>query len=531
MRNNARSTLARPDCRVRSFAGAKLRRRKLLVRLPAGVALLCAAAVTAAAPDANSCRDLYRMTDVHHAIEPGISVAATDDLPAHCRVRGVINRAIRFEVTLPEEWSGRLMFEAVGGLAGVIGDTTSLLARGFAQASTDTGHELAEGNAFMKQPEALLDYAYRGVHLATEASKRVIARYYGRDVEHSYLKGCSNGGRAAMLEAARFPDDYDGIIAGAPAFRYQEFVPWMVAVGRKQAAHPLDRAALQVLDDASRNACDAMDGIEDGVINDPRSCAVDVDALTCAEGESEGCLSAGQAETARFIYADMTDADGNVLSPGVPPGAEAAGDWGGWILPNETLAGGATIVGDLVPEMLTFLMRHDPTFELETFDPVADHGRLTDPFTPMDLRTADLSEFRDRGGKLLIYQGWNDFPLRPQRAIAYLESVEEAMGGAEATADFFRMFMVPGMVHCAGGPGAWQADYTDPIVKWREEGEAPERIVATHPGAVAMDHLDAKAVTGQNRSFTRPLCAYPKLAQYDGEGDPDNAASFGCAAP
>ncbi len=531
MKDHARSTLARPDSRVGSFAGARLRRRKLLARLPAGVALLCAAAVTAAAPDANSCRDLYRMTDIHHAIEPGISVAATDELPAHCRVRGVINRAIRFEVTLPEQWSGRLMFEAVGGLAGVIGDTTSLLARGFAQASTDTGHELAEGNTFMQQPEALLDYAYRGVHLATAASKRVIARYYGRDVEHSYLNGCSNGGRAAMLEAARFPDDYDGIIAGAPAFRHQEYLPWMVAVGRKQAAHPLDRAALQVLDDASRNACDATDGVEDGVINDPRPCTVDVDALTCAEGEREGCLSAGQAQTARFIYADMTDADGNVLSPGVPPGAEAAGDWGGWILPNETLGGGATIVGDLVPGVLTLLMRHDPTFELETFDPVADRGRLTDPSTPLDLRTADLSEFRDRGGKLLIYQGWNDFPLRPQRAIAYLESVEEAMGGPEATADFFRMFMIPGMVHCAGGPGAWQADYTDPIVKWREEGEAPERIVATHPGAVAMDHLDAEAVTGQDRSFTRPLCAYPELAQYDGSSDPDDQSSFRCAVP
>ena len=506
-------------------------RRTTLVRLPAAAALLCAAAVTAAAPDANSCRDLYRLTDVHHAIEPGISVAATDELPAHCRVRGVINRAIRFEVTLPAQWNGRLMFEAVGGAAGVIGDTTTLLGRGFAQASTDTGHEAVEGNAYLKQPEALLDYAYRGVHLATLASKQVIARYYGRGPDHAYLKGCSNGGRAAMLEAARFPEDYDGIIAGAPAFRFSEFVPWMVAVGRKQAAHPLDRAALQVLDDASRNACDAMDGVEDGVINDPRPCTVDVDALTCAEGESEGCLSAGQAQTARFIYADMTDADGNVLSPGVPPGAEAAGDWGGWILPNETLAGGATIVGDLMPEMLTLLMRHDPTFELQTFDPIADHDRLTDPSTPLDLRTADLSEFRDRGGKLLIYQGWNDFPLRPQRAIAYLESVAAAMGGAEATADFFRMFMIPGMVHCAGGPGAWQADYTDPIVKWREDGEAPERIVATHPGAVAMDHLDAEAVTGQNRSFTRPLCAYPELAQYDGSSDPDDESSFRCAVP
>ena len=508
------------------------------------------------APDA--CRDLYRMADLSHAIEPGISVAATDELPAHCRVRGVINRAIRFEVTLPEEWNGRMMFEAVGGVAGVIGDVTSLLPRGFAQASTDTGHELAEGNAFLRQPEALIDYAYRGVHLATAAAKRVIARYYGRDIDHSYLKGCSNGGRAVMLEAARFPEDYDGIIAGAPAFRFQEFMAWMVAVGRKQAANPLDRAALQVLDDATRTACDATDGVEDGIINDPRSCKIDLDALACAEdqteslqpGEPEGvppsqerepeggtpshgkdCLSAGQVDTARFIYADMTDPDGNVLSPGVLPGAEAAGDWGGWLLPNNALAGGATIVGDLIPEMLANIMRHDPTFDIDTFDPVADFDRSRDATTPIDLRTSDLSEFRDRGGKLLIYQGWNDFPLRPQRAIAYLESVEAAMGGPEATADFFRMFTIPGMVHCAGGPGAWQADYTDPIVKWREDGQAPERIVATHPGPVAMDHLDAQAQTGQAHRFTRPLCAYPELAQYDGSGDPDDEASFGCAVP
>ena len=496
--------------------------------IPAMIAMLWAATATA---DTDACRDLYRLTDVHHAIEPGIPVAATDELPAYCRVRGVINRAIRFEVTLPEEWNGRLMFEAVGGVAGVIGDTTSLLSRGFAQASTDTGHELSEGNAFLRQPEALIDYAYRGVHLATQATKRVIAHYYGRDIDHSYLKGCSNGGRAVMLEAARFPEDYDGIIAGAPAFRFQEFMAWMVAVGRKQAANPLDRAALQVLDDATRTACDATDGVEDGIINDPRSCKIDLDALACAEGQTQGCLSAGQVDTARFIYADMTDADGNVLSPGVLPGAEAAGDWGGWLLPNDALAGGATIVGDLIPEMLANIMRHDPTFDLDTFDPVADFGRSSNATTPIDLRTSDLSEFRDRGGKLLIYQGWNDFPLRPQRAIAYLESVEEAMDGPEATADFFRMFMIPGMVHCAGGPGAWQTDYTDPIVKWREDGQAPERIVATHPGPVAMDHLDAEAVTGQKRSFTRPLCAFPNLAQYDGAGDPDDEASFRCAAP
>ena len=257
-------------------------------------AVLCAALALPVAAADPECRELYRLTDLSHAIEPGISVAATDELPAHCRVRGVINRAIRFEVTLPEEWNGRMMFEAVGGAAGVIGDVTSLLSRGFAQASTDTGHEITDGNAFLRQPEALIDYAYRGVHLATAATKRVIAHYYGRDIDHSYLKGCSNGGRAVMLEAARFPEDYDGIIAGAPAFRFQEFMAWMVAVGRKQAANPLDRAALQVLDDATRSACDTIDGVEDGVINDPRSCTVDIDSLVCAEGQES--LQPGEPE-------------------------------------------------------------------------------------------------------------------------------------------------------------------------------------------------------------------------------------------
>ena len=508
-------------------------------------ALLCAAMALPAAAADPECRDLYRMTDLSHAIEPGISVAATDELPAHCRVRGVINRAIRFEVTLPEDWNGRMMFTAVGGAAGVIGDIESLLPRGFAMASTDTGHEIAEGNHYIKQPEAFLDYAYRGVHLATQAAKRVIAHYYGRDIDRAYLQGCSNGGRAAMLEAARFPNDYDGIIAGAPAFQLQEFLPWTIAVGRRQDAHPLDRDALQLLDDASRTACDTLDGLEDGVINDPRLCKPDLEALACADaqdespqpGEPEGgtpsqetCLTEGQIETARFIYADMVDPEGHVLSPGVLPGAEAAGDWGAWILPSEQFAG-ESIVGGLLPEMLTFLMRHDPTFDIDAFDPIADYDGLADVTNALDLRATDLSEFRDHGGKLLMYQGWNDFPLRPQRAIDYLAAVEESMSGADDTADFFRMFMIPGMVHCGGGPGAWQTDYVDPLVRWRESGEAPERIVATQPGAVSMPHLDAEQQAEPGRTFTRPLCVYPKLAQYDGTGNPDEAASFRCAAP
>ena len=491
-------------------------------------AMLAANALFAADADSENCAKLVRLTDLNHAIEPGVVVAASDEAPAHCRVRGVVNRAIRFEVTMPlDGWNGRLMFSGVGGSAGVIGDTASLLEQGFAMASTDTGHEARHGNAFFEQPEALLDYAYRGVHLATQAAKQVIRRFYERDIDYAYFHGCSNGGRAAMLEALRFPDDYDGIIAGAPAFRFQEFVPWMVAMERAQRANPLTTESLRLLDDASRDACDMLDGVEDGVIDDPRKCTpdvFDVSKLECAAGQNTGCLTAGQVETARTVYADMVDAEGKVLSPGVPPGAEAAGDWAFWMLPNDAIPGADSVVGG-VGEMLTLLMRHDPAFDLAAFDPTADRDSIADATTPLDVGSADLHDFRERGGKLLMYQGWNDYPLRPQRAIAFLEEA----GGAERNADFFRLFMVPGMVHCAGGPGPWEADYVDPIVAWREDGIAPDSILGTQPGPVAMAHLAPDEEQAQTRRFTRPLCPYPQVAKYQGTGDVDEAANFECA--
>lgn len=490
--------------------------------------------VSAQAADMETeCHKLYRLTDLSHAIEPGIPVAAGDGLPAHCRVRGVVNRAIRFEVRLPmADWNGRLMFTAVGGGAGVVGDTTSLLADGFAMASTDTGHEISEGLDYYRQPEALIDYAYRGVHLATVASKRAIAQFYGRDVEHAYLTGCSNGGRAALMEAVRFPDDYDGIIAGAPAFRFQEFASWMIAMHRLQSAHPLTDESLLLLDNASRQACDGLDGLEDGVIDEPRRCTADVldlDALACAEGQTEGCLTEGQIATARAHYEDLTNAAGEVVSYGVPPGAEAAGDWAFWMKPNEQMDGVSPI--GLMEDILTALMRFEPDFNVDEYDPAEDRDQIADVTSPLDVRSGDMSEFRDRGGKLLMYQGWNDYPLRPQRAIDYLAKVERTMDGAEATRDFLRLFMVPGMTHCAGGPGPWQADYVKPLVAWREEGKAPERIIGEQPGPVDFDHLapDARAV--QPHRFTRPLCPYPEYAKYRGQGDQNDERNFDCVSP
>ena len=283
-----------------------------------------------------------------------------------------------------------------------------------------------------------------------------------------------------------------------------------------------------MLDDASRAACDASDGVEDAVINDPRLCEVDVDALVCAQGQQQGCLTAGQAETARFIYGGMVDAEGNVLSPGVPPGAESQGDWGSWLLGGEVVPGG---LGNMLRGNLATHMRHDPTFDAAEFDSIRDRARIGSALTAYD-STADLTEFRARGGKILMYQGWNDFPLRPGRAFDYLAAVEAAAGGPEQAAEFFRLFMVPGMLHCFGGPGPWQADYVGPDRAMDGTGRGARAHRGTHPAeAIAMPHLNPSKPPEPSRAFTRPLCVYPKLGLYRGEGDPDDEGSFRCAVP
>tara|TARA_B100000676_G_C18042177_1_gene825625 strand:- start:405 stop:1412 length:1008 start_codon:yes stop_codon:yes gene_type:complete len=335
-----------------------------------------------------------------------------------------------------------------------------------------------------------------------------------------------------MLEAIRFPDDYDGIIAGAPAFQFMEMAPWMVAMDRAQSVHPLDRDALRVLDRNSLARCDALDGVEDGVVSDPQACTVErlqLNALLCGANGQSDCLTEGQIQTARAVYEQVLNAAGEVVSPPVPPGGEAGGDWLFWMLPNEAFGGG-TVNGSLA-ETISLLMRRDSTLNIDEWDPASDRAAIEEVTSPLDVRTADLSEFRDRGGKLLMYQGWNDYPLRPARAIDYKAAVEASMGGARETADFFRLFMVPGMLHCAGGPGAWQTDYVDLLVAWREDGKAPKRIVATQPGPVAMGHLAPDERVAQTRRFTRPLCPHPQRAEYRGRGDENDAANWRCNNP
>ena len=501
-------------------------------------------AAAAADSPKDGCAALYLLSDADHAVEPGVLVAASDDTPAHCRVRGTIDGTIRFEFRMPAEgWTGRLMYHAPGGLAGAIDDTSSLLDDGFAMATTDTGHE-SEDPSFYRDDHAKLNFGFRANHLTTLLAKRIVAEFYGRPVEYAYLWGCSNGGRAALVEALRYPDDYDGIIAGAPAVDYGSGLhAWALEATRHQQRNPLTLDSVALLDANTRRACDLIDGVADGLVGDPRKCTIELlelDALECAGDPSPDCLTAGQIETARYLYTGVTDASGAVVVPGVYPGAELGGDFQLWVTgPVPFLDSTAN---ELTVRTLETVMHRRPGFSLDTFDPVKDLPALRDTLVSAGVPAPDFTRFQERGGKLIIYNGWHDHPCRAKALEGFLAEAEELTGAARD--GYLRAFLVPGMVHCWGGPGAWAADYVQAIVDWVEQGAAPDRIVAEHPGdfgflesqAVVVGRivswseamLEAGEAMEDRKRFTRPLCPYPRYAQYRGSGDTDDAANFDC---
>ena len=497
------------------------------------------------AETAARCDALYSLSDLDNAVEAGVLVPASDGAPAHCRVRGTIDATIRFEVRMPAEgWAGRLLFHAPGGLAGVIGDTSSLLDEGFAAATTDTGHESPNDPSFYRDDHAKLNFAFRANHLATVMAKRVVAAFYGEPARYAYLWGCSNGGRAALVEALRYPDDYDGIIAGAPALEYSELLAWAYETSRHQSRGPLDADSVALLAANTTRACDLLDGVADGVVGDPRKCTVErlaLDALECTNGPAPDCLTAGQIETARYVYTGITDEAGGTVVPGVYPGGELGGDFELWVTgPVAFLEGTAS---DTTVDVIEAVMHRDPAFDIAAFDPVADLPRLREVMRSVEVPAPDFRAFRESGGKLIMYNGWHDQPCRAKTLERFLAKAEE-LNGTDALAEFARTYMVPGMVHCAGGPGAWAADYIQAMVDWVESDSAPERLMAEHPGdftfmeaqaaiagrtlSWAESLLEAGETQPDRKRFSRPLCPYPQYAQYKGSGDAAEASSFDC---
>ena len=458
-------------------------------------------------------------------------------LPAEagfCRVQmrltPVAGSSIRAELWLPERaaWNGKLLGAGNGGfgsnltipslvMRGAVGD-------GYAAIGTDMGHAAesdvdaswAEGH-----PERVADYGWRANHAGVVAAKRVVAAYYRDPLAASYFHGCSDGGREALIEAQRFPEDYDAIIAGAPASPWSRLAPAMamnaIAVSRPRAAIP--QAKLQLLQDAALAQCDAADGVTDGVIGDPRRCDFDPGVLQCTAGDGDDCLIAPQLAAVRALYDGPRDAQGRRFFPGFAPGAEAVG--GTW---NLWLTGPEAQHGRFATQYFRHLIHDDPSWMLDDFDLVRDHAAARERRPELDADSTDLSAFFARGGKLLMYHGWADAAIPPGSTIEYYAALQRDQRRAGAQA---RLFLAPGMSHCLMGPGPNVFDALGTLDRWAEGGAAPERIVATKFDNDLFGYLGLPATPQR----TRPLCAWPKVARYTGSGSTDDAANFVCAGP
>lgn len=464
-------------------------------------------------------------------------------LGAFCRV--VANATpspdsqIKIEVWMPADgWNGRFRGQGNGGFAGEV-DYRGMgvaLGQGYATAATNTGHSGGGTDASwaLGHPEKVADFGYRGIHSMTQVAKSTIKEFYGRGPRASYFGSCSNGGRQALMEAQRFPEDYDGILAGAPANAWTRLLTKAIADAQATTLDPasyIPAGKLGAIASAVNAACDAQDGVTDGVLADPRRCAFVPGTLLCRERETDGCLTAPQVAALEKLYAGPRDSRGNLIFPGYVPGAEEGnGGWGTWITgaaPGRSLlfAFGTGYFANMVYERADWDYR---SANLEQALRAAE-GKTADK---LDATDANLAPFKARGGKLILYHGWNDPAISALNTIGYYDSVVGRLGRAE-TAGFVRLYLAPGMQHCAGGPGPNSfgqpgvapsrepgTDVMGALEQWVEEGRAPSAIVATK----YTSDDPKKGVEAR-----RPLCPYPEIARYAGKGSPTDAASFVCA--
>jgi feruloyl esterase len=420
---------------------------------------------------------------------------------------------IKIEVWLPEaNWNGKLQSVGNGAWAGSISYSAMVgaLAQGYAAASTDTGHEGNTSAFAIGRPEKLVDFAHRAIHEMTVAAKALIAARYESPPRRSYFVGCSTGGRQALAEAQRYPGDYDGIVAGAPAHHpshLQGAQIWTALLGHDSAGGALTAEQLPLINAAVIEACDTLDGVADGVIENPRQCAFDPATLLCPAGAAGGtgvCLSPQQVETVRKIYVGPATASGETLFPGVARGSEL-----GW---NDRVAGAPI---SLAVETYRDLVFADPDWDFRSFDAERDMPRAHAAIGAlMNSTDPDLEPFLSHGGKLLLYHGWNDSGIPPLASVDYYDSILETVDPSLADGGV-RLFMVPGMNHCGGGVGTDRFDAAAAIDRWVTTGEAPERIEA------------AREEAGRTLR-TRPLCPYPAVAVYTGAGSTDDADNFVC---
>jgi feruloyl esterase len=451
-----------------------------------------------------------------------LGLAPYTALPPFCRVAGhvspVADSDIAFEVWLPiSEWNGKLVAIGNGGYSGEIWFPfmAGPLGAGYVAAGTDTGHAggLDDATFALGHPEKVIDYGYRAVHELAVRAKAITIALYGRSPRHTFWNGCSTGGRQGLIEVQRYPEDFDGVVAGAPSNYLTGLGSKSVMVSQgilEDAANFIPPDKLKMLHEAVLAACDAQDGVTDAVIENPQRCDFDPGSLRCSGADTVNCLTSQQVTSARSVYAPMLDRRTNAqLFAGLSPGSEL-----GW---SDDFGPMRPTPNPVALGLFKYIVFKKKTWDYRTFDLARDLPTAEEVAGPMlDAVDPNLTPFFQRGGKLLQYHGWGDHVIPPQNSIDYYESVRATVDDPELERNY-RLFLVPGMGHCAGGNGPNQFDTLKALDSWVETGKPPESIIATRMKDGVADR-------------TRPLCPYPKVAVYRGIGNSDDAASFVCAA-
>ena len=497
-------------------------------RVLVGVVLLAMlrGVATAAAPaSARSCEEMRAVRVEGMTVTLAESVKAGAEpkypkLPAFCRVAATLrptsDSEIKIEVWMPEgtAWNGKYEGTGNGGWGGSIepGELAGAVMRGYAAASTDTGHTGGSASFALGHPEKLVDFGWRSVHGMTLAAKALIAASYGEGPKLAYFQGCSSGGRQALMEAQRFPEDYDGIIAGATTNSWTNMMVGRIWVGQatlSDAASYVPPAKYPMIHKAALAQCDAMDGVKDGVLEDPRECKFDPAVLECKAGDAADCLTKPQVAAAERIYTPATNPrTKQVIFPPMERGSELV--WG-------RLAGGPKPI-ELADDYFKYVVFEDPKWDFRTLNFDGDVAKaLQKDSGVLSAVNPDLRPFFAHGGKLIQYHGWTDQQVMPENSINYHDGVLATVGVAKAE-ESYRLFMAPGMNHCSGGDGPNKFDMLGAMEAWREGGKAPDAVLASHATAGKVDR-------------TRPLCAYPEVAKYKGSGSTDEAANFACMKP
>jgi len=452
----------------------------------------------------------------------------------HFMAAGVIGTEIKFELLLPKKWNGKFV---MGGGGGFVGDVQNMalflgaLQSGYATVGTDTGHQGngLDGSWALNNLERIVNFGHQAIHRTAVTAKALIRAFYEKEIQRNYFVGCSTGGRQALMSAQRYPMDFEGIVSGAPAYNWSGLAAQGIQI--QQHMFPdqgnLEQAVVtqadqDLLEAAIMKQCDAMDGIEDEILNDPRECDFDVTSLSCEQGKADACLNANKLKAIQSIY----DGQNGDLFHGYPFGGESAkSGWSRWLTGG--MVGGLTSLSDGRPppqipnlsygfstNIMKYFIYQDADWNYQNFD-ISTYRKDSEVIAAtVNATNPDLSSFRDRNGKLLMYHGWSDSALTALGTVNYYEQV---LAQDQQAMDFTRLFMMPGVLHCRNGKGPSLVNFLDELDQWVESGDAPDQITAYF--------MDAE----RKPSGSRILCPYPQKAEYDGHGDPQKGSSFSCS--